>query len=644
MSKVGIILLLSLVAAVASSQVVSDPFKVPSLQQPVNLHLKRALLPELTDALHKQTGVRFSMSKEIEPLMVCVFVDKVPLGLVMHEVADVLGCEWHDLRSEWRLVVNPKAKSKLAAYEIAERHALEQDDLEKAHALADYVRTHSFRQQSVDASSAPEPDNETPAQWAERVIADEAYYVAGIMFRDTPVIAWKGTATSVSQPIRPTNLYSTGWPTAFRLIAPPNVEIASWFDCGAGGELAVNLGDAHTVVRFLPWAGTLEAVLVDASAHRAVKPKYLVKYPRPVQSLAKEIGGKWLLEWETDLGTDKSSALDEPVENMEMKPSGFNKGLRGIEEYLEALFDKTKQPIISDAFRMPTIGTPPPLKSSTIRNWLSQTRESQKCFVRVDNGCVLVRHGGFWDLRSYEPNEERVRAFEKLAAPDLNDYADFALASAQDLVGLIIQQAVPFFDTQEIPLTRFDSKPLRDNLYPLLAYGQMSTANRLAVLSGGYFDTINHVFGDEETRWESQLLRGKDGKGRPKTVTQFSLTRPVEIGSTVQDIYLGTSASLGIFYGGTPTGKERDMLEDFDFPSMYLGLWNRSPDQDPAFVANFGRTNDIHAHYLFLRSALNLPPGITKMPDKTLYGHFEFLAGISDKDGVINVVDIPFPK
>ncbi|MDR3689581.1 MAG: hypothetical protein P4L46_09400 [Fimbriimonas sp.] len=640
-SRAGIILPLLLCAANAFGQVVSDPAKVTGLQQPVDIHLKRALLPELIGALHKQTGLKFSMSGELEPLMVCVFVEKYPLGKVMHAVADVLGCEWHDLRSEWRLVESPKAKAMLATYTLAEQVTLERDGRERANALADYVRSHSFQPQSVEALAAPEPDSETPAQWVDRVVADEAYYVAGIMFRDTPPLVRRGNTTAAPMHVYASEFGGGGWPCAYRLIAPANEAIDGWLDCGPAGNLAANLGDAQAVIRFLPWVGSIQAVLVDSAAHRAKKPKHLIRYPKPVGSLVKNVGARWIVGWESNLSDVKEPGLDLPVNSLDLQPSGFDQGQRGIEDYLEALFDRTKQPILSDGFRIPTLGVPPPNDAPSIRSWLAQTRESQKCFVKVDDGCVMIRHGGYWDLRAYEPDEKRLRAFEKITRPDLNDYADYVVAAGEDPTGVVFYQMFPIFDTQEVPLTRFDSKPLREYLYPLLAYGQMSPASRMAVLAGGSFDTVTHHYATERF---SALVKGTTAKGRPGAARETVWSGTREVGAEVQDMYLTTSASLGIFYGGVPVGREREMLEAYAFPSNYLSLWNRCPDQAPDFVAKFGLTVESHAHYLFLRSGANVPPAGAAMPSKTLYGRFEFLAGISDHDGVINVIDIPFPK
>jgi len=633
----AIAIAMSCLTVLASAQSVQDLSKDPRLQQTVDIHLKRVLLPELTAYLKKHTDQKFAIAKDIEPLMVCVFVEKQPLWKVMQDVADVLGCEWRDLRSEWRLAPDPLFAKELGVYGQQEKEVLASDVRQKAIALTEYVSRERWLGQASSGGEQAEPDDETPAAWAERVARQGPYYVAGIMFRND--MGESQTAAAALRQTFDSDVFKFDWPAAFKLVNPPTKDIAKWQDCGLGPDVESSLVNSQVAVRTVQWAGTIQSVAVDSGSHRAAKPKYLLRYPKPVGGLAKGKQGQSLLSWESSLDKASDPAMEAPTGQMSLKPSEFDGGLRGIEDYLEVLFDNTKIPIVCDGFRMPTIGEKPPLEAASIRDWLNQVRTSQKCFVKVANGDIAIRHGGFWDLRSLEPPEESLREFERVPKPDLNDYADFAVSMMFTMMQDADSQGIPFFDSKQIPLTRFNSKPLRDSLFTLLAYGQMSKAKRAEVLTGGYFNSVLTSY--QEGHWQSDYLYGLDQKRRPAVITFSHLVGPTVTGQEIHDLFLSHSAAIGIFYGGTPIGKENLMLEDFSFPTSYLKLWGQSPDQDPDFVAKYGNTGDLHAHYLFLKSGPSGGASTGSGEPRSLYGRFSFLAGISDMDGVLNEVEIP---
>ena len=636
-SKVGIALLSALLGASAFSQSTLDLSKDPRLQQLVDVHLKRALLPEFAKYLKAHSNQKFAIDRAIESLMVCVLVEKQPLWKVMTGVAEVMGCDWVDLRSEWKLVSNKDFLANIHKYPNLERIVLQNDIFEKAKDLADYTSKNRWHVPSMGASPPFEIEDETNAQWATRVMSEPAYYVAGIMFRDSPVLAMAQHQGNARKDDCDDNFTTTAWPQAYRLIAPPSPEIAELNQCEYPQDISPDLSGAHVVLRSLPWAGTLQAVLIDQAGSRATKPKHLVRYPKPVGDLAKSKPGRWILEWESQLKNLSEPWLDNSVKEFSLSDSPFYRKQHGLEECLEGLFSVTHQSIICDAFRIPTTRKEPPKKADSVRNWLNALRETQRCFVKIDNGTILVRHGGFWDLREMQADELSIRNLEQVRNPDFIDYANFAIANRTPVLGAM----PPFFETQDIPLTTFNPTPLRESYAILMAFGQMDGVERVMVLNGGAFNTIKPIIGTRSYKQENQYFL--DQKKRTVKIDTSHFEEPMISGWVGEDYYLHASAAYGPFYEGHAIGFGKRLLEDYRLPAHYLQLWGASPYDIPGFVEKYGAGFQAQAHYLMLRST---SPGYVAPSEEhrgRLYGKFEFLSGISDQDGVVNIVQIPEP-
>ncbi len=294
---------------------------------------------------------------------------------------------------------------------------------------------------------------------------------------------------------------------------------------------------------------------------------------------------------------------------------------------------------MSDGFRMPIVGKIP-ASGESLRVWLKGFRESQGCFVKVENGSIVVRHGGFWDLRVLEPSEDILRPFEVLPHHGLDDYANFAYALC-DAAMPVEPSGLPFFDTLQVPLTRFDPKPIQDSYVALAAFGQMTDQQRVHILSGGYVDLYKNV--RDETHpiqtYSVTYLKARNGKNVP-----FYTPQNIGVEGLAQgwDEFVNTSAAMSPFFNGTPSSLELKLLESFWYSAWYRRLWGDSPDDIPQFDEKYGTVIGIHAHYLRL---LGSPlPTETLAPDRVLTGSFRFFASISDQDGVENLVTIPDSK
>jgi len=632
-TKLGF-LSLALLCATASGQTNLDLSKDPRLQQTLDVHLKRVLLPDLLRFLHSHSDQKFIIDKQLEHLMACVFVEKRPLWLVMEDVADVFGCQWKDLGSEWRLGLPKETATKIGVYAADEFNELRRQCFLRGTALADLASKQKWSGSSGDAQGAAAVpiEEESPEKWASRVSRDPAYRVAGLMFSRIPALTEDGAKYD-----SPVNLLHSSLPVCYRLVAPPTPEIAETNQCGPAGEYAVGLEGTLATIRVAPWAGTIQAVVVDGNSHKIERPRNLLRYPRPTERLSTTAAGKWLLEWETPLDESSDPACETSVSSLTLKPSPFFDQARGIEEYLETLADSTHTPVVSDAFRIPAIGKEVPESRGTVRDWLKKLKESEKCFVRVENGSVLVRHGGFWDLRDWEPSEEIFARLEQTPNPRLDDYADCAFAQL-GRTWSDIDILMPFYESQQIPLAKVDLKPLRDSYITLAALGQMNARQRTHIYSGGWIDTYRSYY--DTTQVSSQVQYVKDKKGR-----NIPILVQTAYGSYSGDhMLVMESARQGPFYGGYPVGLALRLMECSFLPGAYRHLWGDSPDDNPDFLSRFDGVKGCLAHYfsLYYRSGSAMAEKSSALSANS--GLFSFFSSISDLDGVINTISIPDHK
>ena len=620
---------ISMAITVGSAQTTLDLSKDPRLQQTFDFHVKRVLLPEFLSSVHKLTNQKFLMDGELESLMVCVFAHKKPLWLVMQDVAAVFGCRWKDLGSEWRLSLLPGSNSALDDYRKAEDRLLCNEERLRGQALARLaVKQAWVGAPNIALSADKEPAvEETPEAWATRVAADPAYYAAGIMLARTSILGAAGGKLDCLSDLT-TNLT----PVAYRFIAPPSQLIADTNQCGPVDAGFEKLSGYQIAVRSLNWAGSFQAVGITDVARLPSRPAKLLRHPKPTPELARTPAGKQLLDWETSLPQSDEPALDAKVGDIIPAASHFYGGSIGIEECLEALADATDIPVVCDGFRVPIAGDVHVGAGSTVRQWLATLQQSQECFVRVGNGSVMVRHGGFWDLRDWEPPELLFARMESITKHGLDDYADFAYGVLDAPHGPQ-PFCAPFFESQQVPLASFDVRPIMDSLLTLAAFGQMNERLRFAILTGIPVDWYRSLI--DVKSWAVASTQGTY-KGKPYFVWRTSFQNEYN----GEDRFVNAAACYGPFNGGVCVGFERKLFESYVNPSAYRHLWGDCPDDDQAFVYQFDKIGEYHAHYLSIPD-LSFDRLQSTHAARRLTGKFTFFMSIDSLNGVRCEVAIP---
>lgn len=620
--------LLLLCLATGWGQGFPDLASDPRLQQRVDVRLKRVSLQVALKDLEKSTTQKLLFDNDLEPLMVCAFAHKKPLWLIMQGIADVFGCRWKDAGGAWRLVIPKETNAMLDDYRKAENDFLCREVRLRGEALAKLASKQPWVQgnnlsQTPDREPARE---ETPEQWAERVIVDPAYYGAGIMISRTSILNGGGKFDCDK------DLMHNFTPVAYRLVAPPSAAIANTNQCGPVESRFEKLNGLRIAVRSLNWAGSLQAALISGIERQPDKPALLIRHPRPTAELAKTPSGKWLLEWETSLAESNESELDAKIPDISPPTTHFNGGAKGIEEYLEAFSDCLDVPVVSDGFREPIIGNSVPVNGSTVRDWLIGLRKSQGCFVRLRKGLVTVRHGGFWNLRDWEPPEDLFEHMEGIRKPGLDDYAAFAYSVLDGPHGPH-PFCAPFFESQQVPLTTFNLRPIMDSLLALAAFGQLDDRFRSEVLAGEGVDWYRSE--SESKAWSYSWAFQTTNK---KTTWKYQWQYGYEYSGS--DRFVNAAACFGPFFAATSRGFESSLLESFVSPAAYRHLWGDSPDDDTKFVYQYDRVGIYHAHYV------SLLPGTARPAEQTatglrLTGSYNLFFSIDDRDGEEWVVEIP---
>ena len=88
--------------------------------------------------------------------------------------------------------------------------------------------------------------------------------------------------------------------------------------------------------------------------------------------------------------------------------------------------------------------------------------QEEQAYVKVEDGIVMVRHGGFWRLRQYEIPEETIRPLEKKGSSlTLDDYIGF-VSQLTDAQAESLRAANP-------PVAGFALEPIR-NALPALRF------------------------------------------------------------------------------------------------------------------------------------------------------------------------------
>lgn len=459
---------LVLLAALATATLPTQAVQIRAIDRPVY---------DVLQLVARQTGAKLDVENALSARNVTVLVRGEPADHVLGDVANVLRARWLDRDGTLVLGVDPDRKKSLDGFEDAEAKLQRARGLARLDALADAASGPYDDLAGTPDAQAAEPG--TPRAWARERASDPMWYLAGRL--------WKNAADPVRQDllqgeVTPFTCGPAFWPPAARIglyETDPNV-LRRFSGC-------------QIVVR-MNWAyGEPEVGAVDGPPPKAFKRDFVAPFPRIPAELAALPFAREAADWETDLDDPKAEIPSAALSGGTVPASVYPNGRYSLGDDLAWAFDQTKLSIVADSFRAAAQRPPGQDAPADARRWLQGLRKAERCFVRVENGRILVRHGGFWDLAAAsDPVEREVRALEGLSRPlGIDDYADLAAqVFPRDGTTALYRRA-------DAVLTRFDAHAFARALPALAAYTWLTDFQRRGVLAGGWADGTRNVIDTE---------------------------------------------------------------------------------------------------------------------------------------------------
>jgi hypothetical protein len=403
--------------------------------------MRIAPVGDVLKAISKQLGESFEPSMSLTDLKLTVYVKKVPAGLVLDKIANVLGCAWRDEHGLEMLVMLQDEKDRRQGYLDKEASVLRAEAEKQAHSLADAAASASSLEEFAQSFSHDQPTQPNggppgPAHFPRvrlvspsATVASPTTYALGKQWATWSPSDWDAfwsgnvcfAQVSYDQP-------SGGNPdTQARRIRLPSQYVFARYDLYGDNHLQFAMPPHGSIPRTAPEEKQL----------------------RPTGELAATPFGKEVLAW-----TDTSAADKDPAFSQVMSPSK-DPGPQGpliMADQLAWLYQHSGIPIVADAFRNQMPRDRKPL-GATPASWLSSLQSVDRCFVRIEDGVVMVRHGGFWHLRTMEIPETLIQPLaQKNEPPTLWEYASFLAALTPAQVALLPSLNPPVLDFPTEPI------------------------------------------------------------------------------------------------------------------------------------------------------------------------------------------------
>lgn len=500
---------------------IADIAHEASLQKPVTAKFATTPLPTVLKSLSKDAGVPIEATMSMSLLKATVLVKDQPVGVVMARLADVFHGEWRKSGDLFRLSIPSDWSSRESAFIRAE------DDAQHKEVEATLRGLMAGTDVPYDRVLQDLNDSKTSASRKEELgrVRTPGAYLLGYTFAHLSNAQWQ--TFWAGKPIRASVFVRTpNQPT----VPPPNANNISGVGGGQAttqrdlprfpgrglpqgqqGQQAPPAAPQGTNVRvfasYNPLTGELKTSEGGIGTRMAVAAS-LVAHPFPEGELAANPFGKEVLLWSRV--EEESPILKTPVSG-QLPPGAYFNGQHSLGEILTWVHEKTNVPIVADAFR---VSVRVPNASGTVASVLEGLANSNHEFLRTENGFVMMRHGGFWRLKTLELPEDAYLRIESAKPPKLDDYAAFAatLKPAQCLA----------FRVPNAILTHFDPDPLRIGMPALRFYATLGGAEKQAALSGQAL-----AFGRLSSSAREQFVEAlNDPDGKPVGTGGLSLDDP----------------------------------------------------------------------------------------------------------------------
>lgn len=486
--------------------------QAPNFDKHVTEELKDVLASEAVATIAKDASIECVFPKGFDNTKVNVFARDIPARYLLDRIASTLGFEGAVKAGKYVLAPGPEFKgSTLSDYIRSEASIRRQIVLARLGALA------SLTNQPFGSVHPPTSgSDEDPKIWALHRIEQPAYYALGVAARI-------GTADTIRTP------EPGGWvhfltkltdnSIAFKVGRPIDLPTReSYIDANSSSIE----GTLITCGVLLSTAELKLTVLSGVRLREEPLSSLPFLFASPPTSLRREKFAQLIAEWAMPV-TEVAPAVpvkhrDQDVEaedqDSDTRDLGYFDGRISLSDKLEKIHAETGISIVGTSFRTPAIQQ----KSGEFGDKskaIASLAAGEKCFLRAEEGVLLVRHPAYWLLRHTEPSEAVIRRVEHIAATagelGLSDYADLAFS-----LGEIPDPETPDYSAGGFGLPhcydrlihlrglllRFDGSPLATAYPPLYLVGCLNASGREALLSGAILG------GSEVARMSSHSWRG----------------------------------------------------------------------------------------------------------------------------------------
>lgn len=483
--------------------------RAPNFDTRVTEELKDVLASEAVAAVAKDASVDWVYPKGYENVKISVFARDIPARSLLDRVASTIGFVGSIQDGKYVLVPGAEFKGQtLRDYIYAEAAETRQILLSRLFALANLTwRPFGSNQDPVSGSDSD------PKVWASRRIDQPAYYALGMAFRVGPIQKIGGPVGLASADLCLEAMIDRC--IAFRVGTPTEKPTQSTFIDANSSAIEGTL----VACGALPSTAEIKISVVSGSPVRAEplsKLPYL--FAAPPESLRKEKFVQLLSQWRMTPKEVASAVQATPIETgLSPTDSGYFDGRTSLSDQLQRIHLQTGIPIVATSFRTPSIGQQPAGYSDKAAA-IESLSTDEKCFLRAEDGVLLVRHPAYWLLRWTEPSEQVIRQCERIAATralTLDEYADLAYSlsrisdpGAVDLSkgGSGVPHSFDRIENLRGLLLRFDGSPLATAYPPLYFMGCLGSTDREALLGGAPWGAAA-ILREAPNRWRGSVAR-----------------------------------------------------------------------------------------------------------------------------------------
>lgn len=421
----------------------------PSYQTPVTVEMKIAPVGDVLKSIAKQAKVSVEPSMGLTDLKVTIFVKQLPAGLVLDKIANVLGCAWKDEKGLEIMVMSQDEKNQRLKYLDKEDAQFRAEAEKSARNIANAAATagsfdefvQNFAKDQPDQGAAPggpihfhRPQRAAPSGQS----ASPATYALGKVWANWSPSDWTAfwNGAICSAEMVPEGPPAQDPNRANQRVRPVPQYIFARYDV---------YGD-HELQFAIPPNGSVPRVAFDE------------KQMRPTGEMADTPFGREVLAWPDLSGAEKAESF---TRDLAAPAAPGPDGPIMMADQLESLHVRSAVPIVADAFRN-QVRSDRRVSGSNAASWLASLQDVDQCFVRVEDGVAMVRHGRFWRLRQWEIPESLIQPLAHRADRlSLMDYATFLseLTPAQAATLSSLTPPVLDFPTEQIayaiPALRF---------------------------------------------------------------------------------------------------------------------------------------------------------------------------------------------